>query len=135
MNEIAWHREYLLKIISSDEQVVKPDWIQFYKELPNYGLRNISMGIDLAISEKETADYTAMVSGYIYGYGNNMRIYIQSNPINEKIPFPVQVEKIKNLVAIHSQKVYSVKLYVENVGYQQALVQIHQYLLHKSSFH
>ncbi len=123
-NEISWHREYLLKIISSDEQVVKPDWVQFYKELPYQGLRNISVGIDLAISEKETADYTAMVSGYIYGYGKNMKIYIQPNPINERIPFPIQVERIKNLVAIHSQKIYRVKLFIENVGYQQALVQM-----------
>lgn len=124
MNEIAWYREYLLKIISSDEQVVKTDWIQFYKVLPDFGLRNISVGIDLAISEKETADYTAMVSGYIYGFGNKMKIYIQPNPVNEKITFPVQVERIKNLVAIHKQKIYRVKLYVENVGYQQALVQM-----------
>jgi len=124
MNEIAWHREYLLKIISSDEQVVKPDWIQFYKELPDFGLRCIVVGADLAISEKETADYTAMVSAYIYGYGNNMRIYIQPNPINEKIPFPIQVEKIKSLVSVHSQKIHRVKLYIENVRYQQALVQM-----------
>jgi predicted phage terminase large subunit-like protein len=124
MNEIAWYREYLLKIISSDEQVVKNDWIQFYKALPDFGLRCISIGIDLAISEKETADYTAMVSGYIYSYGDKMKIYIQPNPINEKITFPVQVERIKNLVAIHKQKTYRVKLYVENVGYQQALVQM-----------
>lgn len=123
-NEISWHREYLLKIISSDEQVVKTDWIQFYKALPDFGLRCISVGIDLAISEKETADYTAMVSAYIYGYGDKMKIYIQPNPVNEKITFPVQVERIKNLVAIHRQKIYRVKLYVENVGYQQALVQM-----------
>lgn len=124
MNDVAWHREYLLKIISTDEQVVKPEWIQFYKELPYQNLIKILVGIDLAISEKDTADYTAMVSGYVYGYGSNMKIYIQPNPINEKIPFPVQVERVKSLASIHKQKNHRVKLYVENVGYQQALIQV-----------
>ncbi len=124
MNDIAWHREYLLKIISSDDQVIKPELIKFYNELPYQGLKNISVGVDLAISEKETADYTAIVSGYIYGYGKNMKIYIQPNPINERISFPIQVEHIKNLITIHKQKCSRVKLYIENVGYQQALVQV-----------
>ena len=34
MNEIAWYREYLLKIISSDEQIVRPEWINFYYHPP-----------------------------------------------------------------------------------------------------
>ena len=124
LTDIAWSREYLLKIISTDEQVVQPEWIQFYKELPYGGLRNISIGIDLAVSEKETADYTAMVTGYVYGYGKNLRIYIQPNPINEHLAFPVQVEYVKSLVAIQKQKHFRVKLYVEDVGYQKALVQV-----------
>ena len=124
LNDIAWSREYLLKIISTDEQVVQPEWIQFYKELPHNGLRNISIGIDLAVSEKETADYTAMVTAYVYGYGKNLRIYIQPNPINEHLTFPVQVEYIKSLVSIQKQKCFRVKLYVEDVGYQKALVQV-----------
>ncbi len=124
MNDIAWSREYLLKIISTDEQVVHPEWIQFYKELPHGGLRNISIGIDLAVSEKETADYTAMVTGYVYGYGKNLKIYIQPNPINERLTFPVQVEYIKSLVSIQKQKCFRVKLYIEDVGYQKALVQV-----------
>ena len=124
MNDIAWSREYLLKIISTDEQVVNLEWIQFYKELPYGGLRNISIGIDLAVSEKETADYTAMVTGYVYGYGKNLRIYIQPNPINERLVFPVQVEYIKSLVAIQKQKHFRVKLYIEDVGYQKVLVQV-----------
>ncbi|MDQ5957514.1 MAG: hypothetical protein QG614_489 [Patescibacteria group bacterium] len=123
MDDIAWYREYELKIISTSEQVVKPDWIQFYKELPNESLRIISVGVDLAISEKETADYTAMISGYVYGYGRNMKIYIQPNPINERIPFPVQMERVQTVLAIHLQRCFHVKIYIEDVGYQKALVQ------------
>ena len=125
MDDTAWFREYLLKIISTSERVVFPEWIQFYKEIPSSGLRTISIGIDVAVSEKETADYTAMVTGYAYGFGSNLKIYIQPNPINQRIPFPTQLECIKSLVSIHKIKHFrGVKLYVEDVGYQKALIQV-----------
>ncbi|MFH1472906.1 MAG: phage terminase large subunit [bacterium] len=124
MDDITWSREYLLKIISTLEQVVHPEWIQFYNQTPEDGLRSIAIGIDLAVSEKESADYTAIVVGHIYGHGKNMKIYIQPNPINERITFPVQTEYIKLLVATEKQKHYRVKLYIEDVGYQKALVQL-----------
>lgn len=124
MDEIAWYREYLLKIISTDEQVVQPEWIRYYIHPPRTGLRRIAIGIDLAVSEKETADYTAMVVGHVYGYGKNMEIYIQPNPVNQKVPFPVQVELIKNLVAVEKRNHIRVKLYIEEVAYQKALVQL-----------
>lgn len=124
IDDVSWYREYELKIISTAEQVVHPEWIQFYSDLPKNNLRLISIGIDLAVSEKESADYTAMVVGYAYGHGKNMKIYIQPHPINEKITFPVQAERIKSLVAIHKQNHYRVKLFIEDVGYQRALVQV-----------
>lgn len=124
MSETAWYREYLLKIISTEEQVVRPEWIQFYGKAPNESIRSIAIGIDLAVSEKESADCTAMVVGHIYGHGKNMNIYIQPNPINARVPFPVQTEYIKALVAVQKQKHYRVKLYIEDVGYQKALVQL-----------
>lgn len=124
MSETAWYREYLLKIISTEEQVVRPEWIQFYGKAPNESIRSIAIGIDLAVSEKESADCTAMVVGHIYGHGKNMNIHIQPNPINARVPFPVQTEYIKALVAVQKQKHYRVKLYIEDVGYQKALVQL-----------
>ena len=124
MNDISWYREYLLKIISTTEQVVHPEWIQSYNKMPRVGLRSIAIGIDLAVSEKESADYTAMVVGHVYGHGKNMEIYIQPNPLNQRIAFPIQTELIKALVATQKQIHHRVKLYIENVGYQQALVQL-----------
>ena len=124
MNDIAWSREYQLKIISTLEQVVHPDWIQFYNQPPQENLRSIAIGIDLAVSEKESADCTAMVVGHVYGHGKNMKIYIQPNPINERITFPVQVDYIKLLVATQKQKHPRVKTYIENVGYQEVIVQL-----------
>ncbi len=124
MDNTSWYREYMLQIISTDEQVVRPEWIQFYTELPTRGLRSISIGIDLAVSERDSADCTAMVVGYVYGVGKHMKIYIQKNPLNARISFPEQVEHIKALVASQKLKHYKVKLYIEDVGYQRSLVQV-----------
>ena len=123
MNDIAWHREYLLKIISDDEQIVKKEWIQFYDKLPADGFRGIYVGVDLAVGEKETNDCTAMVVGYVYGIGKKMKIYIQSKPFNKRVPFPEQAEYIAGLIAREKITHNRVKVYVEDVGYQRALVQ------------
>lgn len=124
LDNVTWHREYLLTILSTTEQVVHPAWVFFYDDLPSNKPRAIAIGVDLAISEKESADYTAMVIGYIYGYGKETKIYIQPHPVNERLTFPAQVDRIKSLDAIHSQKSSSVKFYIEDVAYQKALVQL-----------
>jgi predicted phage terminase large subunit-like protein len=123
MNDTAWHREYLLKIISSDEQIVKPEWIKFYEKLPADGFRGIYVGVDLAIGEKDTNDCTSMVVGYVYGVGKKMKIYIQSKPFNKRVSFPEQAEYLAQLIAREKLTHGRVKVYVEDVGYQRALVQ------------
>ena len=130
-DEITFEREYMLNIISSTDQVVKPEWIYYYDEPPEGKPNYIAIGIDLAISEKDSADCTAMVVGYIYGSGNKTKIYIQPYPVNERLTFPAQVERIKILHTIHKENVFwNVKFYIEGTGYQKALTQLleqHQY--------
>jgi predicted phage terminase large subunit-like protein len=123
MDEIAWQREYMLKIIASDEQVVNPKWINFYDKMPADKFRGIYIGIDLAISEKESADCTAIVVGYVYGMGKKMRVYIQPNPINKRITFPEQLEIIKEMIKFEKIKHHNVKVFIEDVGYQKAIIQ------------
>jgi predicted phage terminase large subunit-like protein len=123
MDEVAWQREYMLKIIATDEQIVRPEFIKLYDALPTDGLRGIYMGADLAISEKDSADYTAIVTAYLYGIGPNLKIYIQRNPYNKRVPFPEQAEFIKNKLAVEKMYHHRVKIYIEENGYQKALVQ------------
>lgn len=124
-SDAAWAREFLLTIISTAEQVVHPEWIHYYDELPTgKRIESIAIGIDLAISDKESADYTGMVVGYIYGWEKSMTIYIQPNPVNERMSFPAQVDRIRDLDAVHSQKCYNVKFIIEDVAYQKALIQL-----------
>ena len=123
MDDVTWHREYLLKIISSEGQIVKPEWITLYDKVPTDGFRGICIGVDLAIGEKETNDCTSMVIGYVFGMGKKMKIYIQPKPFNARVPFPEQAEYLASLIAREKVTHNRVKVYVEDVGYQRALVQ------------
>lgn len=122
-SEAAWHREYLLHIISTSERIVHPEWIHYYPQLPkdNNNHRFSATGVDLAISRESNADYTAMVSAHVHGYEENMRIYILPNPINHRLTFPETVDMAKSV----SKTVgggHATNLIIEEVGYQKALI-------------
>ena len=123
-DEISWSREYLLRIVSDAGRVVHPEWIHFYDELnePNDELICTAIGIDLAISEKETADYTSMVAAKVYGRLDELRIYILPYSVNKRISFPEQVETIKAFVDSLGGK-NNIDLFIEEVGYQTSLIQ------------
>jgi predicted phage terminase large subunit-like protein len=123
-SESSFQREYLLRIMTSDDQVVQPDWIQYYDAAPpedDDAFRYAVTGIDLAISEKESADYTAMVSARVYGYREKLRVCILPNPVNERLDFPRTVDR-----AIALSKTLGggtpTKLIIEEVGYQKSLI-------------
>ena len=124
-SDSAWFREYLLKIISDADRIVHPEWIQYYDLIPpedGNDFRYIATGIDLAISQKDSADYTAMVSAKVYGHQEKLRVYILPNPVNKRISFPDTVELAMQLSKALGDDTYT-KLFIEEVGYQQALVE------------
>jgi len=123
-SEAAWQREYLLKIVPEDEAIILREWIKYYDCLPedDKNLRYIATGIDLAISQNESADYTTMVSAYIYVYNENLRIYILPYPINKRMSFPETVESVKNL-SLSLGRGQPTKLFIEDVGYQRSLIE------------
>lgn len=121
----AWSREYLLKIISDADRIVHPEWIQYYDLIPpeiGNDFRYIATGIDLAISQKDSADYTAMVSAKVYGHQEKLKVYILPNPVNKRISFPDTVDLAMQLSKALGDDTYT-KLFIEEVGYQQALVE------------
>jgi len=122
-NEIAWQQEYLLNIVSDSSRVIFPEWIHYYDELPSEELRSIHVGVDLAISQREGADFTSMVGLRRYGYGNNMRLYVIPNPFNKRVPFPEVVATIKNLDRAFKAKGEHAKFIVESNGFQEIYVQ------------
>jgi len=121
----AWYREYLLRIISDADRLVHPEWIHYYEYLPSEkgtDFRLIATGIDLAISQKDSADFTAMVSAKVYGYKSDLKIYILPFPINKRLDFPQTFEQAKNLSVSLGNGKFTM-LYIEDVGYQPALIQ------------
>jgi predicted phage terminase large subunit-like protein len=122
----AWMQEYLLKIIRRDDQVVQPEWIGYYDELPSFQCNDFQYAVismDLAIKEKESADYTAMVTAYIYGYESNTKIYILPFPVNTRIDFPKTISAIKEKYQDLTDQGLITKVFVEEVGYQGAITQ------------
>ncbi len=126
-NEVVWQREYMLRIISNTDRVVHPEWIQFYDVLPrlaaNVELRGIYSGVDLAISEKTSADYTAIVTVAVYVVDKEIKIFVLPNPVNQRLTFPKTTERIRILYEHLHKGERRNKIYIEDVGYQKALIQ------------
>ena len=79
------------------------------------------IGIDLAISEKSSADYTAMVVGSLFGQYGDSKLYIHPFPVNERLDFPATVAKAKELADTAGPN--RCELLIEEVAYQKALTQ------------
>jgi phage terminase large subunit-like protein len=125
-SESAWHREFLLHILSDTERVVHPEWVKFYDEVPadtSPNFQYFATGIDLAISKNDTADYTAMVSAKVFREKGKQKVYILPPPINERMTALETVERAKILSAsIRNGRTHN--FYVEDVGYQAAMVEL-----------
>ena len=122
-SESSWSREFLLTIISDEDRIVHPEWIHYYDELPREDeLRFTVTGVDLAISEKESADKTAMVSGNVYEYSDKKKMYIFPNPVNKRMSFPDAIEEAKKLSRALGNGTPT-KLLIEEVAYQSSFTQ------------
>lgn len=121
---VAWKREYLLQIVSGYDQLIFRKDIQYYDALPDKTqLQTIRVGMDVAISKNDTADYTALVTGRVYVLDhqkNEYKMYIDPQVINQRMNFNETVDTCKKLYSILSKE-NSTTFYVEDVGYQRAL--------------
>lgn len=123
---VAYRREYMLEIIDNADPVVRKEWIHYYDELPGEGYKYqrimSATGVDLAIAQSASADYTAMVSAHVYKIDKKRQIFILPHPINEKIDSPTQLERAK-MVSKSVGNGSRSPLYIEEVGYQLSLIQ------------
>ena len=128
---VTWSREYLLKIVSEDDQVIKENDLHYYqnnlldkrKEEDGTLLHKPidgGVGNDLAISEKQTADFTAMVSAIKVKIGERTHILIKPNPTNKRMGFDAT---LKEAAKVNATMPYGTKWYVEEVGYQKAAIE------------
>lgn len=119
----TWQREFMLQIVPRGDQIVTLGMIKPYTLLPerlNGQTEDRYVGVDLAISVRNTADYTSMVTLIVRGmHTPDMRIYVLPNPINERMRFNKTIDTAR---AIH-EKYPGSKFIIENVAYQDAAVQ------------
>ncbi|HOZ53219.1 MAG TPA: terminase family protein, partial [bacterium] len=132
-NEISWQREYLLNIIPDEDQIIYREWVKYYDDIPinqktesgRYKPIYVCIGIDLAISKKDTADYTAIVPIMIIGDLPDATLYVLPNIVNKRLNFPETIAVCKNMYKsyfnIADQQ--DIVFIIENVGYQEALPQ------------
>jgi len=114
----AWQREYLLKIVPEEGQVIKDEWIRYYDGLPDEDdFISQGTGNDLAISKKTTADYTAMVSGKLFSVNDSPKIYIMPYPVNERLSGFETTERAKVVSALLGNGIFT-QFWVEDVAYQ-----------------
>ncbi len=126
-NERTWYREYLLKIIPEEDQIINRDWIEYYDTLPTIGYRKSASAVDLGIKDKDSSDPTAIVCGHLYGSGNDAVIYISPIYFNGRILFPDILKKIKE-ISLKLQSDGRATAYIETV---QAQSYVFQELLHQ----
>lgn len=77
-------------------------------------------GVDLAISEKSTADNTAMVSLVAGLLNGKPKIYIKPNPIDTHLSMGDMIERAKLIQHTNQGTTF----YVENVQYQAAAIEM-----------
>lgn len=112
---VAWLREYLLAIVTDQAPIIKPEYIRYYDPVELEGVREdyAGIGVDVAISTKQRADYTAAVPGKLFG---NI-IYIIPPLLNIKVNFTDSIELVK-VLAKQIGSGTPVNLFIEDVAFQ-----------------
>jgi predicted phage terminase large subunit-like protein len=120
LGDIGFRREMLLQVVPEEGQDVHPGDISYYDEPPFDDGNHLAHGVDLAISTKESADYTAIVSGEVTWTEGKTEIYVQPHPVIRHMTFTKTMEALDNVR--HSTPMSS-EFFVEAVAYQQVAIE------------
>src|SRR5580700_8827339 len=120
LGDIGFRREMLLQVVPEEGQDVHPEDIHYWDEPPFDDGNHLAHGVDLAISTKESADYTAIVSGEVAWNGDQIEIYVQPFPIIRRMTFSETMDALDN---VRKSNAMSSEFFVEAVAYQQAAIE------------
>lgn len=120
LGDIGFRREMLLQVVPEEGQDVFPEDIHYYDDPPFDDGNHLAHGVDLAISTKESADYTAIVSGEVTWPGGNIEIYVLPNPIIRRMTFSETMDTLDN---VRKSSPMSSEFFVEAVAYQQVAIE------------
>lgn len=122
MGQVIWGREYLLEEVDTEDMIIKESQIQRYpKEWLQRPVQRSGVGVDPAISQKQTADYTAMTKGIeVNNDEGEPKLLILPNNVKERLTYNGTLQKAAEVNQVMPN---GCRWYVENVAYQQALVE------------
>lgn len=124
-NEIAWQREFLLRIVSPEDQIIRKEWLKDYDVMPNLSGKDYMgtfIGVDPAGSESGSADCTAIIMISVFGENENRKIYVYPNPFNERVQFNETKERVILLSKSTGGSIPATAI-VEDVATQKWLIQ------------
>jgi hypothetical protein len=124
LGDIAFRRETLLQVVPEEGQDVVPEDIHYYDDPPFDDGNHLAHGVDLAISTKESADYTSVVTGEVTWPNGALEIYVQPHPVNKRMTFHDTIDELDHIR--HSSPMSS-ELFVEGVRYQMAALALLNY--------
>jgi predicted phage terminase large subunit-like protein len=111
---IVFRREFMAEFVSGAGARVRREWLKYEDHAPLQDLK-IALGVDLAISEKATADYTAAC---VLGRDATGNLHVLE-VARTRASFSQQIEFIKQLAAKWQPAIVG----IEDVQYQKAMVQ------------
>jgi len=124
LGEVIFACQYLNDPSGADDAIFKEDWLQYYETLPmepmgpdDGSYRTVPLrvyqGVDLAISQRESADYFAMVT---IGVDGSHNIYVLDT-FRGRLTFEKQLQKIREVAG----RFRPLRIAVESNAYQDAL--------------
>lgn len=121
-NPIDYEREYMLHIAPEEGRIINFEDLKFYDEIDEpSSLRFYIITVDPAISEKETADNTAILVGKVYGSGDKFRLYIQPHIVNRRMGLPEMIQEMKQIIRGLGRA--AIQIHIEG-GPQKGLIQM-----------
>jgi len=120
----TWETEFMLNDWIEEDQLVKPEHILYYDDLPLgiYPSFTGYIAVDLAISKEANADKTAILQAYMFDIKGVKKLYILPDPLNKRLNFHesiVAIERTADLM-FHGRNTYII---VETNGYQRAVAE------------
>lgn len=121
----TWETEYLLNDYVEEDQIVKPEMIKYYDDIP-FGADHLAggfIGVDLAISQNDHSSKTAIVSGYGLRQDGKLKLYLLPHPTNKRLHFNETINEIKRIADSMSTG-KSTRIFIEDVGYQKSVIEV-----------
>lgn len=113
-NPISFDREKQNDPTGITGRGIRPEWIKYFLDEDLPGRASIFLGIDLAISETERADFFVIAVLAVHKRRGYLLEYYR-----DKIPFPVQISKIKEYIEFWNPN----SVGIEDNQYQKAMPQ------------